>query len=404
MKRIFSNKSGFTLVEIVVAFAVFAIMAGMILSMVQLTVKARTDNDELSRRTERQSQMLTLNYKGNDDLYDSATETADGQFTLKFNSTCEVHMDYAVRGVETAEAGGLAVNEATGLNYFVGNTAYTNPGNGGGGGGGLGNSNGSALGQSQMSQIDTRITGNKNFAYITVKSVEHQRCSACTDLGAASCPHNGGACPACKTSGAKNCVHNVGYKYYITVSALGKSKTNSGTVPKEEVPFLQYRLRFYTDTAYTEKITESDGDYNYTFYKTALIDDYGYLNNGVEVERSASYGGYNPLNAGSGENKYVVSKTSDNSVTITAPCASGTPGYEFQDNDGYETNFWVTFKTTNGLETCPFPNLSISSFGSNGVATPATNDGDAKLFTNNAYKSYSPSIYGAYKYTKVKVS
>lgn len=393
MKRIFSNKSGFTLVEIVVAFAVFAIMAGMILSMVQLTVKARTSNTELSLRTEQQTEFLTRYYiNEGDDAY--VTGEADGEFNLNFiGETCDVSMNYAIRGMET--------NEAAGINYFVGNTSYDNPAGGGGGGGGLGGGNGSVLGQSQAAQVDTRISGNKNFTYITVKSVEHKKCSAC--LLSDSCPHNGGElCEHCKANGATSCPHNSGYKYYITVSALGKSKTNGGTVPNEEVPFLQYRLRFYTDTSYKVKITESDGDYNYTYYEKAEIDDYGYIVSTGEIDHGATKTLYDQI-AASGQ-KYYVSQTSSNSVTITAPCGYGKPGYQFENGDGYETSFWVTFKASEGGKTYPFPNLTVNSFGDNGVATPDASDGDAKMFDNKAYKSYSPNIYGAFKYKKEKVS
>ncbi len=364
MKRIFSNKSGFTLVEIVVAFAVFAIMAGMILSMVQLTVKARTSNDDLAMRTEEQSKYLTAYYVGDSDKY--VTGEADGKFVLDFNSeSCEVYMNYAIRGMET--------NEAAGINYFIGNTDYENPGNPNNGGGGLGGGNGSALGQNQTTQVDTRLTGNKNLAYIIVEAVDpvsSHKCAACTAAGAATCTHE--------------------FKYYITVKAQGKSTENSGTVPKEEVPFLQYKMRFYsTDDTYTKSITESDGNtYTYTFHNLAHISDYGYVNSGTEVR----YNQYAP--SSSGDNKYVVSKSGNHIITVSAPISSS-GGYEFNEAD--KTKFWVVF-------TGKDPKLTVGSFGSNGVATPDTSDGDAKLFTNTTYKSNSPNIFGAFNYTKVKES
>ena len=44
MKRLFSKKSGFTLVEIIVAFAVFSIMASMIIQILNLTVSHQQSN------------------------------------------------------------------------------------------------------------------------------------------------------------------------------------------------------------------------------------------------------------------------------------------------------------------------------------------------------------------------
>ena len=63
MKRIFSKRSGFTLVEIIVAFAIFAIMMSMIMQILQLSVSQRRANNEFAKDTATQKEALIVNKK-----------------------------------------------------------------------------------------------------------------------------------------------------------------------------------------------------------------------------------------------------------------------------------------------------------------------------------------------------
>ena len=98
MKKIFSKKSGFTLVEIVVAFAVFAIFAAMIMQILHLTINKKNENREYEQELANQQQALaaktkTTTYDGN----------PDGQIKIKFSDTSlpEMQINY-----ETVNANG----------------------------------------------------------------------------------------------------------------------------------------------------------------------------------------------------------------------------------------------------------------------------------------------------------
>lgn len=170
MKRIFSKKSGFTLVEIVIAFAVFAIMAAMILQILELTIKRRTANEKFEAQVKEQEQMLIARPKP--EAYDSSLAD-DGTLKLNFKDQDgnPIPMELAYQ-LYAADGSG---NDAAGINYLVGNIDYAE---GGGGseyippeGGGdsddpLGAND--VGGATQMSRFDTRMTGTKGISSVTV--------------------------------------------------------------------------------------------------------------------------------------------------------------------------------------------------------------------------------------------
>lgn len=169
MKRLFSKKSGFTLVEIIIAFAVFAIMASMVMQVIHLTINRRMDNYDFEKNL--QNQEKTLVAQGQKwDAYDPS-KSDDGTLHLQFKdkdgNDMPMDLNYQIVSVDGT------VGEAAGLNYFVGNITYadgyedtehtpdesdsgdpSDPSDIGGG--------------SQMDRFDTRITGTKGINSIKV--------------------------------------------------------------------------------------------------------------------------------------------------------------------------------------------------------------------------------------------
>lgn len=162
MKKIFSKKSGFTLVEIVVAFAVFAIFAAMIMQILHLTINKKNENREYEQELANQQQALaaktkTTTYDGN----------PDGQIKIKFSDTSlpEMQINY-----ETVNANGE--KNTAGINYFVGDVNYSaSGGTSTSGGDTSGGDPGVIGGGSQASRYDTRITGTKGISYIQIIDV-----------------------------------------------------------------------------------------------------------------------------------------------------------------------------------------------------------------------------------------
>lgn len=112
MKKIFSKKSGFTLVEIVVAFAVFAIFAAMITQVINLSIDRKKSNLEFEKNVEREQENLILT-KLDDSGFDDGT-AADDQLHLSFDGGT-MDIDYQMKDVNGN------VGNAGGINYFVGN-------------------------------------------------------------------------------------------------------------------------------------------------------------------------------------------------------------------------------------------------------------------------------------------
>lgn len=162
MKRLFSKKSGFTLVEIVVALAIFAIFASFIAQIVSLTIQRRTNNYEFDKKVQLQQELLIANEKNTDSF---AEADADGELSLKFGDLDEMKINYQLKSAE-----GNA-NDAYGINYFVGDINYDIALSGGEqiGNANAGGDNG--WGGSQNSRFDTRITGSSGIQYIQVHNV-----------------------------------------------------------------------------------------------------------------------------------------------------------------------------------------------------------------------------------------
>ncbi len=367
MKRIFSKKSGFTLVEIVVAFAIFAIMSAMILSMVRLTVQKQQSNNEFADSLEQQTGYLAYHYIDDTEKYDP-TGTADGAFQLAFvdedgNTVCDVSMDYATRSSVDGSS------SAEGINYFVGNTDYADANsiqNGGTSGDG---DVIPGLGNSQSARYDTRLSGSKNIDFIQIYNVVKDTTYTGT-----------------------------GVRYIIECSAKGSNIDTEadGTVAGEDIAYLQYKFRFVDSNSYTEVDgTGTDGKtYTYKIYDDATILDCGYVNStlsGLSESAFVNYRLYSP-SSDKTYNKYSVEQTSGNIVRIGIPFIKNNDFYKKGFQSSVFTRFYVVFASD--------PGLTINSFGSNSsngkyTAYPMLED-DGTLSTTD----YNLNIYGAYTYEK----
>ncbi len=213
MKRIFSKRSGFTLVEIIVAFAIFAIMMSMIMQILQLSVNQRRANNEFAKETATQREALIVNKK--DTTFDEKT----GDITLKFGKngdasfSLDVGMEYQMKNAnEDAETVG------EGLNYFIADVNYD--------GEGMevlpGGDEDDTLTGAQMARYDTRLTGIKKLDQIKIVSVS-------------------------KSSVDGKC------RYVFTVSS------DSDPMVYDDKMYSQFRMYFYDTTSYYSAIAKTEG-------------------------------------------------------------------------------------------------------------------------------------------------
>lgn len=239
MKKLFSKKSGFTLVEILVAFVIFSIMAAMILSIARLAVAARASNNEFARELAVQKEQLVKKDKSKEPKYDSTSGNTD-TFALDFGGGTTVSIDYEVRSADPT-----ATYVEEGLNYFVPDVIPQNstpqkddPG---------GNS-----GNSQFSQFDTRITGTKGLNFIRIQSVE------------------------------KYGVVDGKVRYIINTSILN-SYIDKTVLTEQFMPYAQYKIYFRDDiNTTTKEIKKKDGGTEKTYIRTlpSVVDvlEVGYVN------------------------------------------------------------------------------------------------------------------------------
>ncbi len=214
MKRIFSKRSGFTLVEIIVAFAIFAIMMSMIMQILQLSVNQRRANNEFAKDTATQREALIVNKK--DTTFDEKT----GDVTLKFGKngdtsfSLDVGMEYQMKNAnEDAETVG------EGLNYFIADVNYD--------GEGMevppGGDEDDTLTGAQMARFDTRLTGIKKLDKINVDVVSKGEVDG-------------------------------KYRYVFTVSS------DSAPMVYDDKMYSQFRMYFYDTTSYYSAIAKTEGE------------------------------------------------------------------------------------------------------------------------------------------------
>lgn len=114
MKKILS-KRGFSIVEVLVAFVIFAIMAGMVSVIVAQTSFARQQNTDIQEEIENQKTVYYL--KDQEKKYDSAEK--EGQLTFNFDGTTSFGIDYNIGDPNAEDDENLIA-----LDYFIGNVNY----------------------------------------------------------------------------------------------------------------------------------------------------------------------------------------------------------------------------------------------------------------------------------------
>ncbi len=393
LKRFYSKRSGFTLVEIIVAFAVFSIMASMIAQILQLAISARESNNLYAKELAKQERLLTIIDKTKTE-YNATDKT--GEYVIDMGGSDKFTLGYQVKATNPN-----AENQAEGINYFISPVDYDSDGSGAGIGDGTGTGAGAGAGDgdsgsggmSQASRMDTRITGTAGITDITVYKVVKDT-FAYPDDSPFKLPEG----------------HT---RYFIEVAA------NAGSsMLKEDVPFAQYRMLFYSDEKDTGKSSiqyeTSDGKkYTKDVYKEAKIVAVGHIDVPIETDVGAAAKGLNPSNTSSGDtwdnkNLYLVQQAGTNGVRIGTPFTSsykeGEDGIRFEA--GNFTRFYIEFEGD--------PNLTTASFGYNGTAKT---DGSVEYkacpmypdtFNADGTPTYDapigtpthPSIYGAFINTR----
>ncbi len=390
LKRFYSKRSGFTLVEIIVAFAVFAIMAAMIAQILNLAVSARRYNNEYANALAAQEKVLTVIEKSSDDYDDSG---ATGMLNFNFDGTTLPPVAYQTKSA----ADPRELTSAEGLNYFLspvdyGGTDETPPIEAGG----------STNGGSQMSRMDTRITGTGRFDFIKVCRVIKDEHTQSTDPNAANYLPAGHV------------------RYFVQTCA---SANASKGFQDEDVPYAQYRLFFYSDkidpAASSIVKTDADGkQYTEDVYEALTITKVGYLNGFVQNVASTGLTASNiGLGLNDSYNKYTVEQSGANGIRIGTPfvennsnngvsiAGSGNKGERFESSN--YSNFYIEIAGDGDFELTP------ESFGYNGEADTIVSGGAVYSACPNYKEAYESdgtpkytfdgdhvNIYGAYLYKR----
>lgn len=310
MKRLFSNKSGFSLAEIIIAIAVFSIMMAMIMQMLQLSIAQRNANYKFAEDLAQQQDDLVVNGKDTTSLPEGTT--FDGKVNLSFKkdptdeseTPLDIGMDYVIKAADPD-----ATDINNGLNYFVGDFDYSADGVGGSGGkGAKGN---------QISQYDTRITGTKGLKDINISVKKNPTLPADVTLGAGQ------------------------VAYEITV------KASSADMQNDDKRYSQMMLFFYSSTDYESQKVEKTETVEEDGKKVEKVVDTYYK----KVYKQANLVNVIPADS----NVYVASKSSSNAVRIGLPVNGGDNDNGFRTSNA--TKFIVIF---NGD-----PGITAASFGAN---------------------------------------
>lgn len=367
MKRLFSKRSGFTLVEILVAVAIFAIMSTMIAEVLQMSIKQRQSNKEYGEDLARQeNQLLKVSKEAAD--YQVANKAED--YSLAFKSVkadgssggdvAEVKLPYAIKDPGRG-------NTAEGINYFVSPVPYDmqftpgSVGTGGGGGGGIGGglTGSTDSSESMGSLVDVRIIATRGMRNVDIKKVEKK-----------GTPEAGAA-----------------VRYVFTTSA------NSTGMNSQDKAFAEYKLYFYLKDKLDpikSAIIYTGTDKSGTEFKYTM--DVRMAANIISAGYCDSSG--NPCDRSNGTSP-VVRNAGSNCVTVSVPM--GYEGGSIDPNNNYSgrgfnnetTMFYVDFEED--------PQVTAASFGSNGSGDESSGYSYALYDTaivGGAYKNNF--VYGAY--------
>ncbi|MBD5129036.1 MAG: prepilin-type N-terminal cleavage/methylation domain-containing protein [Ruminococcaceae bacterium] len=360
MKRLLSNKSGFSLAEIIIAIAVFSIMMAMIMQMLQLSIAQRNENYRYMQSLNKQQNDLVVN--GKDTTIADGT-TFDGTVSLSFKkdpndageTPLDIDMDYVVR---TADPDASDVNE--GLNYFIGNYDYDADGVGGGGG-----TDGDGNGLGQSSKYDTRITGTKGLKNINISVSKNPSLPSGVTLSAGQ------------------------VAYEITVSA------DSSDMLADDKPDSQIRLYFKSTTSYhssqvdiTKKV-EKDGmeveEVVDTYYKKVYDE--------AKIAKVIQTAPNMPVNAWDPPPAYTASQISGNSVKIGVTNGYNADGFK----PGTPIKFIVIFNGDPQITASSFGKGSGGTYNQSSVYEIQKNDAGKYETVTKIGKTHA-NIYGSYPF------
>lgn len=338
MKKLLSKKNGFTLVEILVAFVIFAIMSAMVMSVVRLAVQERSANNEFARELSHQEEDLIRKDKIFE--YDSTdTELPTGTMSFDFKNEDGDPSGTASFGYQARSADDSAANVYEGLNYFIGDVEYTDKP--------VEDEDNPMGGASQAGRYDTRITGTKGFMY--VKVVKAQKDDT--------------------YSGA-------GVRYLFETAVI------PDTVDSISLKFAQYKLYMKDTTQFTtQTVTRDDGkDYTVQIPKAANIVSAGYINSVSLDPTKCSTKREENVNA------YKLTVLRNGGIQIGYDFANGSANRDFSKNSGF-SRFYIIFSED--------PHLTTGDFGSNGSVSGSSYEYETFV---DADGNTQPNIYGAYDY------
>lgn len=375
MKRIFSKKSGFTLVEIVVAFAVFAIMAAMILQILNLVLREKQNNAAFTEKFQKQEELIIQN--GKEGEYDDDNKTDD--INLKFTDDDEFNIGYQMKFPGYVDDDGNKIGYDDGLAYYIGpgsgSSDSDNPQT-------PGETMGNAAAGAQTERLDTRITGTRGFDSINVYQVVKDTTYA-----------------------------GPGARYFFEVSANGLNMAD------EMVPYAQYKMYFFMSDKYDDvkssiSYTAADGStYQRKVPKAANIIDAGYVNSTNLSWNSSTCKSFSEYGETSqpAQNTYNIKKMNSNCIRIGTPYVSGNSdgaqiGYTkrgIRFKQSVHSRFYVVFEED--------PKLTVNSFGEtfNNLGN-VESDGSKLIYKpvpiinddgTDSGKTYV-NIYGAFEYEK----
>lgn len=155
MKKL-RSKRGFTIIETLVAFVIFAIMAGMVSMILAQVNQVRQQNTDIKEEIENQKEVYYLK----DQKYEYKAADKKGEISLNFNGLSNpVKVDYNIGDPNAEDDPNLIA-----LQYFVGNVTYK-----------MGNGkkddndeDGNTPG-SVTNRLDTRVYGTSGVNQVTAK-------------------------------------------------------------------------------------------------------------------------------------------------------------------------------------------------------------------------------------------
>lgn len=155
MLKKFLSRRGFTIVEVMVAFVIFSIMAAMVATILNATMRTKQQNIVIEDEIAEQKSKYYLNTQD----MEYKDKSTDGSIDLDFSATGggKVSIDYSIGNPNKPED-----NNQVELDYYIGHLNYNPSGSGDGKGddGGPG---------SVTERLDSRIYGTSGIDEIDVK-------------------------------------------------------------------------------------------------------------------------------------------------------------------------------------------------------------------------------------------